>query len=41
MKAFLTAVIAVVVIMVGAWAALNETGFSSAERQTSPAVRID
>ena len=40
MRAFLTAVLAIVVIAVAADWGLNRAGFSSQERQSSPSVRL-
>ena len=41
MKPMLIAFAAMAVISVGAWYILGETGFSSADRQSSPSVRLD
>ena len=41
MKAMLTAFLAIVVIAVGAYFGLQEAGFSSSDRQTGDAVRLD
>ena len=41
MKAMMTGFAAMIVISLGAWFALGEIGFSSAERQSSAAVRLD
>ena len=41
MKAMLTGFAAMIVIGVGAWYALGEMGFSSADRMSGPAVRLD
>ena len=41
MNAFLAALAAIAVIGVGAYFALQETGFSSSERQAAPSVRLD
>lgn len=41
MKVMFTAFAAIAVIAVAAWYILGETGFSSAERQSAPSVRLD
>lgn len=41
MKAMIFAFAAIAVIAVAAWVALGETGFSSADRQSAPSVRLD
>ncbi len=41
MKAMLTAFAAIAVIAVGAYFALEQAGFSSADRQSAPSVRLD
>lgn len=41
MKAMLTGFAAIIVISVGAYFALNEAGFSSAERTAGPSVRLE
>ncbi len=41
MKAMLSAFVAMALISVGAYYALNEAGFGSDERQSSASVRID
>lgn len=41
MKVMLSAFLAIGLIAVGAYYGLNEVGFSSSERQTSDAVRLD
>ncbi len=41
MKAMLAGFAAIIVISVGAWFALDEIGFSSAERSSGQNVRLD
>ncbi len=41
MKSFLLAIVALVAITIAAPMALNAFGFSSAEQQSSPNVRLD
>ncbi len=41
MKAMLLAFVAIAVIAAGAWFTLNESGFSSSERQSASSVRLD
>ncbi len=41
MKAMLSAFVAMALISVAAYYALNEAGFGSGERQSSASVRID
>ncbi|MDJ0629019.1 MAG: hypothetical protein QNJ44_12225 [Rhodobacter sp.] len=41
MRAMYLAFAAIAVIAVGAWYGLNEAGFSSAERSSGDAVRLD
>ncbi len=41
MKSFLAAIVALAVIGVGAYFALDEVGYSSAERLSAPSVRLD
>ncbi len=41
MRAMLIAFLAIVVIGVAAFFGLNQIGFSSAERQSAPSVRLD
>ena len=41
MKAMLSGFAAMIVLGVGAWYALDEIGFSSADRFSSPSVRLD
>lgn len=40
MKAFVAACAAMIVISVGAWAALNNAGFSAAETHSGASVRL-
>ena len=41
MKAMLLAFVAIAVISVGAYFGLDNAGFSAAEREAGPAVRLD
>ena len=41
MKAMLTAFLAIAIIAVGSFFGLKEVGFSSSERQSGDAVRLD
>lgn len=41
MKAMLSGFAAMIVLGVGAWYALDEIGFSSADQFSSPSVRLD
>ena len=41
MKAMFAGFAAMILIGIGAYFALGEIGFSSADRQSSPAVRLD
>ncbi len=41
MKAMLAGFAAMILLSVGAWYALNEMGFSSADVYSSPNVRLD
>lgn len=41
MKAMMAGFAAMIVIGLGAWLVLGEIGFSSADRMSSPSVRLD